>query len=504
MAILTEQKSGDPNTPLTVPAAIPAAPPPAAAAPAPDRPPLWRKPIPVLGVTGEYGAGKTIFLATIAPGPETLIFDTEKSSASYAGDLGFTRVDVPAEMLKTCPGGYRPIDTYTWWVSLIKHIPPGKFRVIAVDVAEEIEAGLSDWVWENPLHFNRTKAQYLKMAGLYWGDVKALWKMLLADLASRCETFAFSVHMGSIWANEKPTDKRKPKGKLVLMELASLYLQLDRPKDDAGNVQARPSAVVIKNRLTHITMIQGVPNIIPALPPRLPIATPEHVRAYLQSPPDYAHLRPEERAPEKPMTEDERTDRRTAAANAESEAERLKIERMQMEAKKAAAGNGQDDNKVTHTLHVQVTKEAAPEAATKTPEGAAPSHGNLPASAPTGTTSGNGTLESPTAPEAFAGPVVEPSATTTVVNGVPMVDTPETPPLPAHAWTPDELFTELATLKALPEAAAADMRGALARRYGKGTLADLSPYEVTQAQDLLVERIRKHYADLGRPQECPF
>ena len=71
-----------------------------------DRKPLWPKSIEVIGGTGEYESGKTTFGLTICPGPETLYYDFEKSGASYEAELGFTRVDVPAEMQRRFPKGY--------------------------------------------------------------------------------------------------------------------------------------------------------------------------------------------------------------------------------------------------------------------------------------------------------------------------------------------------------------------------------------------------------------
>jgi hypothetical protein len=136
------------------------------------RKPLFDKPIPIVGLTGEFESGKTRFLLSIAPGPDTCIFDTECSSEAYE-EIGARRIDVPAEMLKQKPGGFKQIDVFQWWQAAVLSIPPGKFRVIALDVAEDIETGLADWVWENPLAFNHTRAQYMKMSGIFWGDVKS-------------------------------------------------------------------------------------------------------------------------------------------------------------------------------------------------------------------------------------------------------------------------------------------------------------------------------------------
>jgi hypothetical protein len=240
-------------------------------------------------------------------------------------------VDIPAELHRQHPRGYKPIDVFVWWLESVRAIPAGKFRVIALDVANDIETGAVDWVRANPQYFSRTAAQYLKMSALVWGDMKELWKTILADLASRCETFVFTTHMGDVWAGDKPSGKRKPRGKPTLMELASLYLKMERPKDAKGNQQPVPSAVVLKSRLAHtkIDPASGAVEIVPALPPRLPAATPQAIRNYLLQPPDYARLSKEERAPEETITDDDRAQLRLQTAEAEAEAARLQLEKME-------------------------------------------------------------------------------------------------------------------------------------------------------------------------------
>lgn len=295
---------------------------------APQMSTLWPQPIPIIGVTGEYASGKTLFALSIDP-KSTLMFDTEKSSESYSG-LGFARVDVPAKMLELYPKGYKPIHTFQWWRDAIRNIKPGQYRVIGLDVASEIETGATDWVRENPAYFSRTAAQYTRMSGLLWGDMKELWKSILADLASRCETFVFAVHTGEVWAGDKPTGKKKPKGKSTLMELASLFLWMERKPDTKGKVPVLPSATVVKSRLayTGFNAETGEVEIVPSLPPRLPVATPKAIREYMLAPPDYSKLRKEELAPEHVITDDERAEIRRQTAEAEAETERLKLERM--------------------------------------------------------------------------------------------------------------------------------------------------------------------------------
>lgn len=295
--------------------------------------PLWGgHKIPVLGVCGEIGQGKTTFLLDIACGP-----------VSY--------VDLPSKMIETHANGWKPIDVFLKFLGIIRTVPPGRFRVIALDVSEEIESGIADWVWENPLHFNHTKNQYMKMAAVYQGDVSSYCKMLFTEIASKCETFAFANHVGLVFDRDgKATGEKKNKGRPVFKQLAALYLKLAREKDAAGNMAAKPSGSVDladggKARLR--TRVNG--EWVPILPPRLPVATPDAIRAYIANPPNYAALRPEERNPEHQLTEEQRAQLRIRVAQAEGEAERLRIERLQAERAQAEAGPA------VHSQHVAAT-----------------------------------------------------------------------------------------------------------------------------------------------------
>lgn len=299
---------------------------------------LWSQPIEVLGLTGEFESGKTLFGLTVAPGSATLAYDMEKSNATYTS-LGFTRVDVPTEMLKAHPAGYKPIETFEWWLAHVRAIPPGRFRVIMLDPVSEIETGLAEWVRTHPTHFGKTAAQYAKAAGLMWGDVKEYWKSILADLSSRCETFVFTSHMTSVWERDGPTGKRKAKGKETLMELATLYLQMERKKDKTGAKPDKPAAVVLKSRLSSIRFdaTSGDTIIIPTLPPRLPVATPFSIRQYMAAPPDYSKLAAAELAPEEEMTAEQREELRYQIAKAEQTTEELRMNREQKQAEKDEA-----------------------------------------------------------------------------------------------------------------------------------------------------------------------
>lgn len=296
-------------------------------APANQLPPLWpnNQKLEIIGLTGPYESGKTLFICTIDP-TRTVIFDTEKSSASYEQSLGFTRVDLSKL------SGKKPIELFQEWHKGVQRIQPGRFRVGGLDTVSEIESGLSDWVWENPAEFGHTRGQYEKMEGLYWGDVKEYWKRVLTDLSSRFETFAFASHLRQEWSGNKPTGKQKPKGKETLMELASLYLWLERKPDDKGKVPVKPSARVLKSRLVtgRYNEQTGEFEGVPILPPRLPEATPFAIRQYMLNPPDYSKLKVGERVQSETMSADDRLLLETSKAEFERDAAQANLSRVEM------------------------------------------------------------------------------------------------------------------------------------------------------------------------------
>jgi hypothetical protein len=313
-------------TTATIPPPLPTSTP--SAAPSTTLPPaLWPIPIPVLGVTGEVNSGKSRFLRAIAPGARTVIFDTEKGHVGCS-TLGYRHVDVAQETV-----GRSALDTFLWFWDTVKSIPSGRFDCIALDVAEDIENGLADWVWESPLHFKHTRDQYLRMSGIYWGDMTNLWKQILLDISARCQTFAFAVHTGAVWVDKKPTLQRRPKGKRTLDELATLYLHLDRPTEPDGSRRSMPTARVRKTRLAVESIVDGRLVTVEVLPPQLPEATPEAIREYMVKPPNWRRLKAEEKAPEPRMSDDARLELRAQIASSEAEAERLRLERLAQEAK---------------------------------------------------------------------------------------------------------------------------------------------------------------------------
>lgn len=274
-----------------------------------------------LYITDDYiVTHNTLFGLTIAPGPDTYYYDFEQSGASY-NELGHKRVNVLKEMQEKYPNGYKSVDLFLWWLNDVRSIPANKYRVIVIDPATDIERGLTDWVAANPQHFGHTSAQYQKMQGIMWGDVKDYWKSILADLSVRCETLYFTAHLGKEFEGNTPTGKLKAKGKNTLTELASLYLWFSRKADVRGVRPNAPSAKVIKARTMIMkVMPDGEIDIQQVLPPTLPVATPKAIREAFAKPAGGREIDEIERHHEDTLSDEERMRLETARFEAERDA----------------------------------------------------------------------------------------------------------------------------------------------------------------------------------------
>lgn len=280
-------------------------------------PPLFPKPVPIIGGTGPHESGKTVFGLTICPGPQTLYYDFEQSGASY-GELGHHRVNVVEEMRAKHPNGYKPTDLFFWWQAHVKAIPPGKYRVIVLDPATDIERGMTDWVNANPRFFGHTEGQYQKMSGIMWGDVRDYWKSILGDLSSRCETLYYTAHLGKVFEDNKATGKDKIKGKSTLSELASLFLWFERKADARGVKPNKPAAHVVKSRLMVMKVgADGEIEMQQVLPPRMAVATPNELRRAFAIPAGGREIDELERHVEERLSDDDRLRMELAKAEAE-------------------------------------------------------------------------------------------------------------------------------------------------------------------------------------------
>ena len=297
--------------------------------------------IEVFGATGAYRSGKTLLGLSIAPGshpeghpyagkPRTLYHDWEKSGGTYGG-TGCERIDVPAKLLELKRDRYKPIDAYLWFEEQIEQrLKPGQYDVWVVDPITDIESGMVDWVKHNCEQFGLSSNQINKSGGLLWGAVKAHWKQILLKLATKVQCFYFTSHLRQVWEGNSPIrGKYEPKGKETLMELASLYLWLDREPDKDGKVPSVPAATVLKERLSDTVMTEdGQLQIIQLMPPRLPVASVQAIRDYIANPPNYSRLKEGEKVIEKELSEDDKLQMQLRIAEAENETEQNRVVRL--------------------------------------------------------------------------------------------------------------------------------------------------------------------------------
>lgn len=255
--------------------------------------------IDVFGACGEYKSGKTLLGLSIAPGKHsdgpfagqarTLILDFEKSAGAYGG-TGAERIDVHNELIAKFPNGYSASNVYLWFLEKIKSIQPGQYDVIIVDTISDLETGMVEYLKENiQKEVGITPGQFNSSQGLFWGKVKDKWKLVLLQLSTKCQTFFFTAHLRSRYEGNAPAksaDIRKAKeakGKDTLLELASLYLWLDRrPDKETGKYPKVPRAWVQKDRMAD-TFInnEGEVVITPLLPPVIEQATIKQIRDYI-------------------------------------------------------------------------------------------------------------------------------------------------------------------------------------------------------------------------------
>jgi len=272
--------------------------------------PLWPNgvKIPIITTTGEPNAGKTLFGLLLDPNvrladaPCTVrCWDFEGSAESYSTQLNFDWVDASASV-----EGYALADVFCWWWKDLKSIPAGKYRVLVVDTLDDVMRGSVEYLRANPQIYGRSRRQYEDASSMFlWPDAKSLWKRILyVDARTRCQTVCLNLHLKNEWKGARPTGRRIPEGLDVLMKLATLALWLDRNPTHKGKRAPRvPRGYLRKERL----VIFG-PNgeDRPILPPTLPEASGDAIRAYCLTPPNYDSLRPEERPIEEQLSDDDK------------------------------------------------------------------------------------------------------------------------------------------------------------------------------------------------------
>lgn len=291
--------------------------------------------IPLIVGTGDYGTGKTTFGISICPGPETLVFDNEGSSLPWKRQLNFDHVDMADELRKAHGEKFTAQQRYLWWrEEALKRGKTGKYRVLVVDPASELEDGLAEYIKTHVSEFGLTAAQLTQSSGLFWGVMKSEWKKTLDLLRTYFETTYLTVHLRQKFIGNKPdpAGTLEPKGKETLYELSSLFLWFEK-----NDKTACPTAKVEKSRLSKFVMNGDEFTPIAILPPQLPRATPKAIRDYIAAPPDYSKLSKAEKVREHVMSEDEKLRYNATIAVAQAETASAEYNKLAMMQQQAAA-----------------------------------------------------------------------------------------------------------------------------------------------------------------------
>jgi hypothetical protein len=272
--------------------------------------------IPIVCIAGEPGSGKTLWGLTIDPDcltwdhpATTILWDNEGSSAPYVGALNFKRVDIPAIIFNK--GATRQIDdAYQIWKKDINSIEPGKYRIGIIDTVGEIEEGLAHYVRNHPTEFGYTTKQFDRMEGVMWGVMKSEWKRLLMAASQKFETLVLTTHMRDEFKGGKPTNRRQPKGKETIIQVASIYMTISRTVQAGSSVApVRPSGICAwpSGKVRLLRLNSETSKLEPILPPFLTDASPSGVKSYFTKPPNFNKLKASERAlPEEELTIDDR------------------------------------------------------------------------------------------------------------------------------------------------------------------------------------------------------
>ena len=335
---------------------------------------LWPLPCPeIVVVTGPYGCGKSTFtLGTGATPERTKVIDFEKSQSAFAKQLGFPYTDMQAILGKVYPTGYKMIDLFNTTVKTVDdELKPGLFDVLVLDNASPLEDAIYAYVEQHPQEFGHSIAQYNKMSGLIWGDVKNKYGQLLTRWGSLVKIIFIVVHLRDKWVGNtiqkdaygKPV--QEPKGKETLDQLSSLFVWLEHgPK-------GIPAAKVLKCRIDrkvyvadptnpptgipaeYLSELNSEPGVVsvPVLPLRLPKCQWSSIREYMRHPADLTNPAPGESLTEKELNDDERLKLRAIISS--NQADVAMVDRMKMEAVKPQAVVAQALPEPTPTITLQ-------------------------------------------------------------------------------------------------------------------------------------------------------
>lgn len=258
-------------------------------------------------ITGARNTGKSVLAATyLDPGESHKVYvhDSENSmnrvlvSLKAQGkefgryvDLKARFSDLPGEedLLGRINNGQLPwvgekgksslMDYYQYIISdLNDNMEPGKYTVYVHDTLEKLEAGMAAWVDNNRKKSGVTTSAHGK---LWTEGVFPLYENLLSALYDRgIQTVIMCSHLKTPWEGNRPViGKVTPSGKKLLYRLSSLFLWL---VNDRRNTDGAPAALVLKERMGSLQVVDGEWKIRRMLPERIPHCTWKDIRHYLK------------------------------------------------------------------------------------------------------------------------------------------------------------------------------------------------------------------------------
>jgi len=287
--------------------------------------------IPMIGLVGGKGSGKTFAGSSLSP-EETTEIAVEDSAVTY--NFPFAKSYSMFKEVKASADNGIPsqLDCYMWFKDLLPKIDT---RILFIDPITDLQAGGYQYIVKNCEEFGLSPEQCRSSSGLVWGALKAHLKLLLGRVSRNLETIIYTSHTGLVWKGGKPAPgKVKAKGVDTFYELASLVVYLKRDVDPATGKQ--PDAPVGhitppmgKARLSRIEKLpDGSYGGVPLLPPRIERFTWTEFRKSVNNPPNYAKLKKDQKADVETLSEDEKLILQAEIAENNAEAEQLKAERI--------------------------------------------------------------------------------------------------------------------------------------------------------------------------------
>jgi len=260
----------------------------------------------VIVTTGARGTGKSTLAATFLPPGEidkVFVHDSENSMNGIIAQLTVNNlafghyVDLKArfstlpsddDLLTHINAGKLPwvneraksslADYYLYILDdLTQNLTPGKYSLYIHDTLEKLEAGMVAWVETNRKQAGVTTLAFGKM----WTEgVYPLYEHLLSSIFGRgVETIILCSHLKNPWSGNRPVvGKVAPSRKKILYRLSSLMLWLVNAR---RNADGAPAALVLKERMGAVRVVDGDWGLSRMLPERIPHCTWTDIRRYL-------------------------------------------------------------------------------------------------------------------------------------------------------------------------------------------------------------------------------